>query len=87
MCFICHKEYDEENNFKWSCRIHTHPWSDQVGLYWCCGKRKKTARGCKPQYHVSYKSDDEDDNNEEAKEIIFKCHLCNGHDHKADNCI
>ena len=72
----------------WSCRIHPScdmnpSWGGQ--MYWCCGKTRKTAPGCKKSKHVAYMSDNEDE--EENIEVIKKaCILCNSPDHEATNC-
>ena len=35
-CKNCHKEYNEKENFNWSCTVHTGDWGGQ--MWWCCGK-------------------------------------------------
>ncbi len=35
-CKNCKKEYNEAENFNWSCRTHVGEWGGD--LWWCCGK-------------------------------------------------
>ena len=65
MCKLCAQEFHEKENFNWSCRTHRGVYGGE--MWWCCGKTKKSAPGCKFQKHVS-KEDYHDD--EEEKEII-----------------
>jgi hypothetical protein len=46
MCGRCQKEYNEKENYNWSCRIHSSPWGGE--MYWCCGKTNVNAVGCRP---------------------------------------
>jgi hypothetical protein len=54
MCTNCKKVYFEEENFNWSCKVHTSPFSD---FWWCCGKKDKNAPGCKICKHESRDDD------------------------------
>jgi hypothetical protein len=47
ICVSCNLEYNDQMNFKWSCRTHSHTWVAYQGIYWCCGKTNRTAHGCK----------------------------------------
>ena len=35
-CKNCGKEYNEKENFNWSCTQHIGDWGGQ--MWWCCGK-------------------------------------------------
>jgi chromosome segregation ATPase len=39
VCSSCQKEYNEKENFNWSCRTHQSEWGGE--MWWCCGKRGK----------------------------------------------
>jgi hypothetical protein len=56
-CKQCTNEYNEKENFNWSCRQHQSEYSGE--MWWCCGKKGKDAPGCKYSKHES--KDDEDD--------------------------
>jgi hypothetical protein len=56
-CKQCTNEYNEKENFNWSCRVHQSEWGGE--MWWCCGKRIKDAPGCKFNKHVS-KEDEHD---------------------------
>ena len=60
MCKNCGREFHNDNNFNWSCRVHRTP---EYGgeLWWCCGKIGKDVPGCKFAKHESKEDDDEDD--------------------------
>jgi hypothetical protein len=36
ICGRCGKEYNEKENYNWSCRTHSSPYSGE--MYFCCGK-------------------------------------------------
>jgi hypothetical protein len=36
ICGRCGKEYNEKENYNWSCRTHSSAWGGE--MYWCCGK-------------------------------------------------
>jgi hypothetical protein len=44
ICKRCGKDFDERENYNWSCRTHKSQWSGE--MWWCCGKRNKDAIGC-----------------------------------------
>ncbi|OMJ90391.1 hypothetical protein SteCoe_7310 [Stentor coeruleus] len=50
VCKNCKKIYKEEENYNWSCKIHSSQYS---GIWWCCGKKDKNALGCKVCMHES----------------------------------
>lgn len=58
VCKNCSKEYNEKENFNWSCRIHQSEWGGE--MWWCCGKRGKEQPGCKFSKHEC-QNDEEDD--------------------------
>lgn len=39
ICGNCTFEYNEKENFNWSCRVHYSDWGGE--MWWCCGKRGK----------------------------------------------
>ena len=57
ICRNCGKEYPASENFNWSCRTHRSDWGGE--MWWCCGKTKKEAPGCKFAKHET--RDDEED--------------------------
>ncbi|TNV84813.1 hypothetical protein FGO68_gene13458 [Halteria grandinella] len=42
-CKNCKREYLEQENFNWSCRVHRSSWGGDI--WWCCGKTTKGAPG------------------------------------------
>ena len=38
-CKACSKEYNEKENFNWSCRQHQSDYGGE--MWWCCGKQGK----------------------------------------------
>ena len=40
-CKKCGKDYNDKENFNWSCRTHKSDWSGE--MWFCCGKDKKEA--------------------------------------------
>ena len=59
ICKNCGREYNEKENFAWSCRTHRSQWSGE--LWWCCGKTHKDTPGCKFAAHESKEEDEEDE--------------------------
>jgi hypothetical protein len=57
LCTNCSQYYKEANNFNWSCKTHTSPWQGE--MYWCCGRNKKNAPGCKTQKHTWLNEEEE----------------------------
>lgn len=72
-CKNCKKEYNESENFNWSCRTHLGEWGGD--LWWCCGKTNQRAPGCKYQKHQS-KEDAEEADERRAMGVIFKKMRC-----------
>lgn len=57
-------------------------------MWWCCGKTRKDAPGCKFSKHQS-KDDEEDEKNAETDKTKFKntkCYCCKENGHTAQNC-
>ena len=58
LCKNCSQEYEESQNFNWSCRTHRviqNLLQSEYGehMWWCCGKFSKEAPGCKYSKHIS----------------------------------
>ena len=88
-CRNCGKDYNEKENFNWSCTQHTGEWSGQ--MWWCCGKLNKEDRGCKFGKHEN-KDDDEDDllNDTAAAKLKMqkykRCYCCKEFGHTIAEC-
>ena len=67
MCKKCGKEYNEKDNYQWSCRMHLGEYSADEQIHWCCGKIGKDAPGCKFSAHESKEDEDDDDENTQDK--------------------
>ena len=81
VCKNCGKEYNEDANFNWSCRTHHSQFSGE--MWWCCGKTKKEAPGCKYSKHKVREENEEEEVdplaallNIQAKHLKFKCKCC-----------
>lgn len=76
MCKNCNKEYQEGDNYNWSCCVHRSEWGGT--MWWCCGKTKQNAPGCLFRKHVSKTEDDVtvDSDNEDARNKRQKCYAC-----------
>jgi len=59
VCKNCGKEYNEDANFNWSCRTHHSTFSGE--MWWCCGKTKKEAPGCKYSKHKERRENEDDE--------------------------
>ena len=68
MCKVCNKEFAESENYNWSCVTHSSEWGGQ--MWWCCGKTKQTAKGCKYQKHSILLQKDDQENEEDEKDHI-----------------
>lgn len=55
-------------------------------MWWCCGKTKQNAKGCKFQKHVQKEDLHNSDSEEEELSKIPKCALCGQTGHKAHEC-
>jgi hypothetical protein len=87
-CKNCGKEYNEKENFNWSCRQHQSDYGGE--MWWCCGKTGKDQPGCKFSKHES-KEDEEEamSDGEEPKQKTTKnvrCFCCKEMGHKIDDC-
>jgi len=85
ICRRCGNEYNEKENFNWSCRTHLYPWGGE--MYWCCGKQEYSHPGCKYQKHEN--KDDEDDEEVAVKEKAahrIRCMCCKEHGHPTEEC-
>lgn len=51
ICKNCKKIYNSQENFNWSCKIHSSLYSGEI--WWCCGKSGSDAPGCKICMHES----------------------------------
>lgn len=87
-CHRCKMDYNEKENYNWSCRIHSGEWGGE--MYWCCGKTNKDAPGCRLGKH---ETKDEDDDNFGAYEkdgktnmAGVKCICCKEVGHSIENC-
>ncbi len=58
ICRNCGREYLTSENFNWSCRTHRSDWGGE--MWWCCGKTKKEAPGCKFAKHETRDDDEEE---------------------------
>jgi len=92
-CKKCGKEYNETDNFNWSCRTHQCDFGGE--MWWCCGKLGKDAIGCKFAKHES-KDDDDDLDEQERKEkeenegglktLNVRCYSCRELGHYSKDC-
>ena len=95
LCRTCHKEFNEKENYNWSCRTHQ---SDFGGvMWWCCGRRNKEDPGCKYSKHES--RDDLPDKPAEGQVDMeelarlqarrresIRCHCCKKFGHSGFQC-
>lgn len=58
-CKNCQKSFNDENNFNWSCRVHSSTFIE--GFYWCCGSKVKESPGCTISKHVNNESGGDED--------------------------
>ena len=65
VCRNCGKDYDEKENFNWSCRVHRKMYSGEI--WWCCGKESKDTPGCKYSKHENKEDADEEEDNKVEK--------------------
>ena len=83
VCRKCGQDYNEANNFNWSCRTHPSEYSGEI--YWCCGKRGKLTPGCKFQKHEQ-PDDGEEDEIQLVPEEKLRCMCCKTFGHKIEAC-
>lgn len=90
-CKQCNKEYNEKENYNWSCRVHQSEWGGE--MWWCCGKRGKEQPGCKFSKHVV--ANDQEEEFKDPKEIeeerlkqlrYQRCQCCKEVGHSIDKC-
>ena len=91
MCKNCDKEYNDRDNYQWSCRTHIGEYSNDEMIWWCCGKTGKDAKGCKQSAHEPKLDDEEDDENEnkddnQAMKQNVRCTCCKEIGHSVDDC-
>ena len=47
LCKNCGSDYQDSENYNWSCRFHLYPiYNDVDEFWWCCTKKGKDALGC-----------------------------------------
>lgn len=78
MCKNCGVEFNERDNYNWSCKTHVNEYSGE--MWWCCLKKGPRAPGCRVGKHES-KDDDDDDEEEDAvkknqKNQYMRCQAC-----------
>lgn len=90
ICKKCAKEYNEKENYNWSCRTHQSEWGGE--MWWCCGKSDKENPGCKFSKHEC-KEDDEDEGDAEEKlqdqlKLLknVRCYCCKEIGHNMELC-
>ena len=90
MCKNCGREFHNENNFNWSCRVHRTP---EYGgeMWWCCGKRGADVPGCKFSRHETKEDDDDEDDEDKernkAKQLkSIRCQCCKELGHTIEYC-
>ena len=69
ICSNCNKDYFENQNFSWKCRIHKSDYSDEMQVWWCCGKKGRDSPGCKFGKHECKDDEDSDDIEEKKKQM------------------
>ena len=79
-CIKCGMWFIETKNFQWSCKTHAGNYSEESGIYFCCGKKGKESGGCITSTHMP--SDDEDS----ESSFLKKCKICTEDGHKSSNC-
>ena len=96
ICKNCTREYNEKDNFNWSCKTHKSEWSGEIdavskkekGMYWCCGNERKESQGCISGKHECKEDEDDEEEPNAMKRIDkhqnknIKCLCCKevGHD-------
>lgn len=86
-CRLCTKDFNDKENFNWSCRTHRSEYSGE--MWWCCGKTNKDALGCKYQKHESKEEEDEDEEMEgyTMQDLSkLRCTCCREKGHIIDQC-
>lgn len=84
-CKFCAKDYNEKENFNWSCRIHQGVWSGE--LWWCCGKDQKDQPGCKYSKHESKEDEEMEEIGNTGKQVKkMRCLCCKEVGHLIEHC-
>lgn len=68
-CKNCQKSYFDNENFNWSCRVHSSTFNE--GFYWCCGSTVKDSLGCLVSKHVNNESEEVIDSHYDEKVTVF----------------
>ncbi len=87
MCRNCGKDFNEKENFNWSCRTHYSEFGGEV--WWCCLKKGQKALGCKFDKHDGKEQEDEEEEDEEKKKLQNKntrCNCCKELGHFIEDC-
>ena len=84
-CSRCCQEYDERDNFNWSCRVHASQYSGS--MWWCCGKAHASDAGCQQGPHEPL-ADPTDEDPEDAATCAarLKCICCKERGHLSEDC-
>ena len=85
-CANCKKDFNPNENYNWSCQTHRSEWGGT--MWWCCGKTKLNAPGCKFQKHKQKddEMDDDDDTRKNEQNINIRCESCKEAGHRAIEC-
>jgi chromosome segregation ATPase len=68
ICINCREIFKEDENFNWSCKVHTSQYSE---FWWCCGKAEKEAVGCKVCKHQSREGEKDREKEEKTEKKPF----------------
>ena len=84
-CKYCMRDYLEQENYNWSCRVHQGEWSGEI--WWCCGKESKDQPGCKYSKHESKEDEEMEEEDGIEKPIAnIRCFCCKESGHTIDQC-
>jgi hypothetical protein len=84
-CKNCNKEFNDKENYNWSCRIHQSDWGGE--MWWCCGKREKDHPGCKFAKHETKEEDELPDPDAHVRNLKnMRCTACKDMGHTIDVC-
>ena len=83
-CLKCGKDYNETENYNWSCRMHQSQYSGE--MWWCCGKTNKDANGCKFSKHQPRTDKDDDCMQNPMATQVKRCKCCREIGHTIENC-
>ncbi|CAG9324335.1 unnamed protein product [Blepharisma stoltei] len=84
VCKNCKKFFFENENFNWSCQIHTSQYSG--AMWWCCGRKGENAKGCRTSQHIA--KDEEEELMQEEMRLRKQqfCTSCTETGHDEKNC-